>query len=334
MTQRVMLIDKDLNALEYLERFFREQGFKDITRVQSGEAAWSLFQNKNFSMVFSSWELYELSGLNLLKIIRRDSRFWDIPFFLTKSNFSKEDVILAGQSGVTGLLVAPCDMDNLLNKINNLSEDNLKLESLEASKKLTEGLALLEAGDYEKSLDLLSNLVEKGENAEVYYNIGYIKSLQEKYSEAVEAFKMATSIDRLYAKAFKALGKIYSKLGNNEMAEQYLQKAADIYLSSEKDEEAEDVLKELIKIKPDTQNAYNSLGVLYRKKGDTDKSLNFYKKALKIQPDGAHVHYNIGKLYLYLKNFQKAKEHIEKAVQFNPGYEDLKLILKKLNKNS
>lgn len=332
MTQRVMIIDIDLSALDYLEGFFKTKGYQEISRVQSGESAWSMLQNKEFNVVISSWDLYELSGLNLLKIVRRDSRFWDIPFFLTKANFSKEDVILAGQSGVTGLLVSPCDPDNLFTKLDKISEDNSKIEALDASKKLNDGIALLESGDYKQSLEILTDLVTSGENAEAYYNIGYIKSVQEKYSEAVDAFKMATSIDRLYAKAFKALGKVYSRLGNNEMAEKYLQQAADIYLSSENDIDAEDVLKEVIKIKPDTKNAYNSLGVLYRKKGDCDKSLIFYKKALKVQPDGAHVHYNIGKVYLHNKDFKNAKKHMEKALQLNPGYDDLKAILKKLKK--
>jgi tetratricopeptide (TPR) repeat protein len=333
MIQNILLIDKDRNALESLEVFFYEHGFKDIARLETGEAAWSLLQEKQFHLVVSSWELYEISGLNLLKIIRRDSRFWEIPFFLTKSNFSREDVIRAGQAGVSGLLVAPFSKENLLKKIKDVGEDNFKVSSLELSRKLEKGLALMESGDLEKSLDVLNELLKLGENAEVYYNIGYIKAAQEKFSEAVEAFKMATAIDRLHAKAFKALGSLYSKLGNNEMAQMYLQKAADIYLSSQKDQEAEDVLNEVIKIKPDTQNAYNSLGVLYRKKNENEKALSFYKKALKIQPDGAHVYYNIAKLYLHMKDFENAKLHIRKAVELNPGYDDLAIILKKLEKS-
>jgi len=253
-------------------------------------------------------------------------------FFLTKSNFSREDVIRAGQAGVSGLLVSPFSRENLLKKIKSIGDDNFKIKSLELSINLEKGLALMEAGDLEKSLEVFNELLKKGETAEVYYNIGYIKSAQEKFSEAVDAFKMATAIDRLHAKAYKALGKLYTRLGNNEMAQIYLQKAADIYLSSQKDQEAEDVLNELIKIKPDTQNAYNSLGVLYRKKNENEKALLFYKKALKIQPDGAHVYYNIGKLYLHLKDFQNAKLHIKKALELNPGYDDLVLILRKLEK--
>jgi tetratricopeptide (TPR) repeat protein len=330
MNDPVILIDKDSDALEFLKNFFKTCGYKDIKGVQTGEAAWSLLQDNKFNLVLSAWDLYELSGLNLLKILRRDSRFWNIPFFLTKSDFSKEDVIRAGQAGVSGLIVAPCNEENLLSKISSVSEDRSKIESLEMSKKLNQGLSLVEAEDYENGLKVLCEIVNDSESAEVYYNIGYIKTLQEKYSEAVEAFKMATAIDRMHAKAYKALGEIYSRMGQNEMAEKYLQKAADIYLSSQKDQEAEDVLNEVIKIKPDTQNAYNSLGVLYRKKGDNEKALIFYKKALKVQPDGAHVYYNIGKLYLYLKDFEKAKHYIKRAVELNPGYDDLAAILKKL----
>ena len=65
--------------------------------------------------------------------------------------------------------------------------------------------------------------------------------------------------------------------------------AAEIHMSKEKVDEAEEVLEEIRKINPNTVNIYNSLGVLYRKKGEYKKALYNYKKAIVIHPDrGAH----------------------------------------------
>ena len=50
---------------------------------------------------------------------------------------------------------------------------------------LDDGLKLIESQDYEKALDVFNTLIQQGETAEYYYNIGYIKTTQEKYSEAI-----------------------------------------------------------------------------------------------------------------------------------------------------
>ena len=102
-------------------------------------------------------------------------------------------------------------------------------------------------------------------------------------------------------KAFEAMRCAYRELGMNEKAQEYLQIAADIYIGREKMQDAESVLNEILEISPDSINVYNSLGVLYRRRGDLKTSLNYYQKALKVHPKEPHIHYNIGRLFFELK---------------------------------
>ena len=62
-------------------------------------------------------------------------------------------------------------------------------------------------------------MIAGGESAEVYYNIGYIKTSQGKHDEALLAFQKATQLDRLFAKAYEAMGRVYRELGQPDMAE-------------------------------------------------------------------------------------------------------------------
>ena len=48
------------------------------------------------------------------------------------------------------------------------------------------GLKLIEKKEYKKALGLFQTLVNRNENPEYYYNIGYIKTAQNKYYEAIE----------------------------------------------------------------------------------------------------------------------------------------------------
>jgi tetratricopeptide (TPR) repeat protein len=119
----------------------------------------------------------------------------------------------------------------------------------------------------------------------------------------------------------------YQKLGEPDEAEKFMIKAADIHMSKENVSEAEEVLNEIKKINPNTVNIYNSLGVLYRKKGDFEKALFNYKKALVIHPDRVRIHYNIGRLYIEMKDPEKAKSYFVEALKLDPGFTDAKEVL-------
>ena len=198
---------------------------------------------------------------------------------------------------------------------------------VESESSLQDALKLIDNENYGTALGILNNLIKKDENAEYYYNIGYIMTAQGKYSEAIKAFRKAAMIDRLFAKAYEGMGRAFQKLGQPEEAEKYMIRAADIHMSKENIDEAEEVLNEIKEISPDTINVYNSLGVLFRKKGEFKKSLLNYKKALKLHPDKPGIHYNIGRLYIEMKDPETAKSFFVKALKLNPNFEEAQEVL-------
>jgi tetratricopeptide (TPR) repeat protein len=272
-------------------------------------------------------EMPDMSGLALLKIVRGDSRLFNLPFILSHGAFTKVKVLMAGKEGVSDLLVKPFNPDRIREKLRgvlNISEEPVIAE---ARHSLEEGLNLLENNKPEKALAVFEKLVTEGESAEVYYNIGYIKTSQEKFDEALVAFRKATELDRLFAKAYEAMGQVYHKLGKPEEAERFLQKAADIHLSKENMADAEEILNQILEIRPDTINVFNSLGVLHRKKGNFVEALKSYQKALRIHPDQPQIYYNMGRLWLEMKNTGNAQEQFEKALALNPDFKEARDVL-------
>ena len=92
-------------------------------------------------------------------------------------------------------------------------------------------------------------------------------------------------------------------------------------------QDAESVLNEILQISPDSINVYNSLGVLYRRRGDLKTSLNYYQKALKVHPKEPHIHYNIGRLFFELKRPEKARACFNKALALDPNFKEAKEVL-------
>jgi tetratricopeptide (TPR) repeat protein len=327
----VLLADENHAALEELAKIFKSLGFTNIIQSDNASNAWTMIQLKELECVVSAWEMKEMSGLALLRIVRSSDRFFNLPVFLMHSAYTKGMVVSAGQEGVTGLMVTPCSADNIKKKMEALKFAVLDPEQKEAEKSLQDALKLIESENYGTAVGILENLVKIEENAEYYYNLGYVKTAQGNYTEAIQAFRKATAIDRLYAKAYEGMGRAYQKIGKPEEAEKFMIRAADIHMSRENVEEAEMVLDEIKEINPNTVNIYNSFGVLYRKKGDFKKALFNYKKAIVIHPDRARIHYNIGRLYIEMKDPEMAKSYFVQALKLEPDFEDAREVLDALD---
>lgn len=317
-----LVVDDNPVALRELADSLRYLGHREIQEARNGSEAWTVLRIRDFGCVIANWDMPEMSGLALLKLARNDDRYMNLPFFLTDSAFTQAKVIDAGRAGVTGLIVKPFQVETLKNKIATMTKVMEVSVPEEVRASFEEGMKLLESKSYEEALQVFQGMLRQGENPEIYYNIGYIKTVKKEYAEAVEAFRKATQLDRYFAKAYEAMGRAYKALGRADEAAESLKRAAEIYMSSEKEEKAEGILHEILQENPDTINVYNTLGVLYRKKGDYEAALKQYEKALKIHPDQPKVYYNVGRLHVDLKNLPQAKVNFEKAIALDPDFKE------------
>lgn len=327
----ILLVDDHENSTKSLETIITKGGCSNISRADGADNAWVKMKKNPFDCVICAYEMKEMSGLALLKIIRREDMLSDIPFFLTDNAFTKIKVLKAGQSGVTGLFVYPYDNKIVTRKISsalNRVEDPVVQG---AKQTLEQGMELIENKEYEKAIEVFTALVNQNENPEYYFNIGYIKTFQGKHFEAIEAFSKATRLDKLFAKAYQEIGRVYQLMGDASKAEEFMHQAAEIYMDTDKLGPAEDVLNEILESGTDSLNVFNTLGVLYRKKGDTAVALAQYKKALKVHPDEPYIYYNIGRLYLDMKETDQAKDYFRQAVNKDPEFDEAKQVIKAID---
>lgn len=328
---RILLVDDNKDALNQLDKTIRELGFKEVLLSDGADNAWVVMKNKQVDCIICAYEMREMSGPALLKITRREDTSSDIPFFLTDRAFTKIKVIKAGQIGVTGLFVIPYDEKVIERKIRASIEHKKEPVVQKVEETFERGLQLLEKKQYDKAIDVFTTLVSQKDNPEYYFNIGYIKTSQGKHSEAIEAFSMATRLDRLFAKAYEEMGRVYKLMGDLTKAEEYMHLAAEIYMDTDKIGSAEEILNEILESGTDSLNVFNTLGVLYRKKGETEIALAQYKKALKVHPDEPYIYYNIGRLYLDQKDTEEAKRYFQTALEKDAKFEEAKQVIKAID---
>jgi tetratricopeptide (TPR) repeat protein len=329
--RHILIIDDSNDNLNRLESLLHDMGLGDIVRANGTDEGWVTLKKKEIDCVVCAWDMKEMSGLALLKIIRKEDLLSDIPFFLTDPAFTKMKVLKAGQTGVTGLFVIPFEKNRIQQKIIAALGSTPDPVIATAQQSVEKGRQLIEKKQYKEALDIFTTLVEQKDNPEYYFNIGYIKTSQGKHSEAIEAFSMATRLDRLFARAYEEMGRAYKLMGNHQKAEEYMQLAAEIYMDTNKLGAAEDILNEILESGTQSLNVFNTLGVVFRKKGDPEQALKQYKKALKVHPDEPYIYYNIGRLYLDMKKIESAKSCFEQALEKEPLFDEARQVIKAID---
>ncbi|NRA59786.1 MAG: response regulator [Psychrobium sp.] len=109
------IIKEMLNALQLC----------NIVEAQNGKEALALIKQQHFSLVLCDWNMPKLSGIALLQAIRISHATVTLPFLMVTSNKKLCDVKQSIQSGVSGFLVKPFDLDALAKQIDDLYDDVL-----------------------------------------------------------------------------------------------------------------------------------------------------------------------------------------------------------------
>src|SRR6266436_204659 len=139
-----------------------------------------------------------------------------------------------------------------------------------------------------------------------------------------------------FARNYLSLGFVFFERGYFEQAEPYFQQAlkddpesaealyglGSAYLQQQKSNEARECFQRVLQLPasyPGTlPNAWNNLGILAAREGNTDLAIEHFERALEIDPDHSVALQNLGSAYRQKKDWPQAKRLLEKALSLNP----------------
>jgi tetratricopeptide (TPR) repeat protein len=82
-------------------------------------------------------------------------------------------------------------------------------------------------------------------------------------------------------------------------------------------EEAMDMIRKALKVKPDSGYIIDSLGWVYYQKGLYDEALKYLLEAAKLVPNDPTIVEHLGDVYYRKKMYEKSLEEYEKALTLN-----------------
>ena len=222
--------------------------------------------------------------------------------------------------------------------------------------KLTDDSAQKAISDNTNNLNQLYRQTQIAPNLKNRYQIAKNLRAEGEFAASAYEFIQATEEYDLQENCFIQLGEIYSIMGNNQQAADYLKKALNInnknasthlklakaydalgeselankeynYTLSvaENDKslmlELESIWIKKIGLNANNAEAHTNLGAVYQKLGDYPKALQEYSKAKALNPKNLTTRFNIGTLYQIQKEYQLAINAYDEVLQFDPKNE-------------
>lgn len=117
---KVLIVDDSVQILEAMNSILTELGVAGVTRAQSGEAAiQEIFFSGSlkFDLVISDQFMEGITGMQLLKEIRRKYNKTDLPFIMLTSEGTRENIISMVSNGGNNFIVKPPSLDTVKEKI-------------------------------------------------------------------------------------------------------------------------------------------------------------------------------------------------------------------------
>lgn len=130
----------------------------------------------------------------------------------------------------------------------------------------------------------------------IFFQRGYIDS-------AEEVFQSALADDPDSAEAFYGIGSVYLNQGKNSQARECFERAAKLRSSYPET----------------TANAWNNLGLIAARDGETVSAVSYFEQALQLDPDHFVALQNLGNAFKQQKRWEEARKTLERALAIRPA---------------
>jgi two-component system, chemotaxis family, chemotaxis protein CheY len=120
MSVRVLVADDSSTMRKIIIRSLNAIGIPDanITEAGDGEQAIQLFDQGEFHLILTDWNMPQRSGLEVIEAIR--SRGSAVPIIMITTEAEKRRILDAIRAGVSDYLIKPFDAEALRGKVEKL----------------------------------------------------------------------------------------------------------------------------------------------------------------------------------------------------------------------
>jgi len=118
----VLIVDDSPEMLDQVQSMLNNIGIQKIVRATSGEEAFNQVTDSMeiFDLIICDQNMDEMSGLDLLKELRKLFSKDELPFIMLTSAGTRENIMLLVSNGGNNFIVKPPSLESLKEKIDSV----------------------------------------------------------------------------------------------------------------------------------------------------------------------------------------------------------------------
>lgn len=213
-----------------------------------------------------------------------------------------------------------------------------KLKSLSHEELLARGSQYLAGGNSKLARVHFQMAVQKDSNSATgYAGLGEALAMDGEKQAAHQLLAKALAIDGKHRQALISTGKLYQSEKNAAQAEVYFTRALESYPTDPEiltelamtcgslgqEERAENLLNQVVTLRPQDPAAHNNLGFNYLLRKKNAEAINSLQKALALRPDDRRIQDNLAAAYAMNNKSQRAFDLFNQAQGEAAAYNNL-----------
>lgn len=119
---KILVVDDFATMRRVVMGLLKELGYVLFDQAEDGQKAFDLLESGEFDFIVSDWNMPVMSGIELLRKVRSDVRFKDMPFLLITAEAKRSQIFEAAEAGTDGYIVKPFTAATLLEKMNKIHD--------------------------------------------------------------------------------------------------------------------------------------------------------------------------------------------------------------------
>jgi two-component system, chemotaxis family, chemotaxis protein CheY len=116
----ILIVDDYKTMLRIIRNLLRQLEFQNVEEAGDGAGALKLLEQRDFSLIISDWNMEPMTGLQLLREVRKSPRLKHIPFIMITAESKTENVVAAKEAGVSNYIVKPFNAETLRAKLSSV----------------------------------------------------------------------------------------------------------------------------------------------------------------------------------------------------------------------
>ncbi len=119
---KILIVDDFSTMRRIIKNLLRDLGFTNTQEADDGSTALPMLKSGDFDFLVTDWNMPGMTGIDLLKACRADSKLVSIPILMVTAEAKRDQIIEAAQAGVNGYVVKPFTAQVLKEKIDKIFE--------------------------------------------------------------------------------------------------------------------------------------------------------------------------------------------------------------------